>query len=176
MSNFSQDSKAYLQTQDLVGKIAFITGISKGIGRATATHLASRGCSVLGTCTSSSSQSLIDDLRDEVELLYRNASFEAPRIKSLILSLSDPDAANLVADYLSQHFDSRVDIFINNAAAVDRTPVGGLVSEDVANMCLCNIQTPAMIIDELVKRKFFRTQSRIIFISSAESTRCAPEA
>ncbi|KAJ4175301.1 hypothetical protein NW754_005722 [Fusarium falciforme] len=38
----------------------------------------------------------------------------------------------------------------------------------------CNIRTPALVVDELVKRRYFRKESRIIFLSSAESVNCEP--
>ncbi|KIW66541.1 hypothetical protein PV04_05865 [Phialophora macrospora] len=176
MSKVSHKCGPNGQEQDLAGKVAVITGITKGIGRAIAVNLAARGCHILGTCTSTRSRPLIDSLRMEIKTLYQDLDHEAPPIEDVILSLTDSNASQAIADALLETFQGRVDIFVNNAAVVDRTPVGGLEAARVANMCLGNIQTPAMIIDELVQRRYFRPNSRIIFISSAESTRCAPEA
>lgn len=172
-----------LRTQDLAGKVAVITGISKGIGRAIAVNLASRGCHILGTCTGTHSLPHVDALRQEIETLYQNPkelSAEdhrpAPTISAVTLQLDDPDAPRFIADALEQSYNARVDIFVNNAALVERTPVGGLDAQAVAKMCMGNIQTPAMIVDELVGRRYFQPQSRIVFVSSAESTRCEPDA
>ena len=51
-----------LREQDLASKVAVVTGASKGIGRAITINLASRGRSVLGTCSSPESLHLIHSL------------------------------------------------------------------------------------------------------------------
>ena len=134
------------------------------------------GCSILGTCSAPTSLHFIDVLENEIKDLYAGTKAPAPRIVGIAASILSPDHASPVADAIQKHFGSKLDIFVNNAAAVDRTPVGSLETESVANVLLGNIQIPAMTIDLLVKRKYFRKNSRIIFISSAESTRCDPSA
>lgn len=163
-------------SQDLAGKVALITGAGRGIGRAIARNLAIRGCGILGTCTTEHSRSHILSLSEEIKEYCAHTKDQCPLITSLVLSLENPEAATITADAVREHFGSYIDIFVSNAALVDRTPVGGLDPASVSRMLVGNIQTPAMIIDELVRRKYFRHGSRIIFISSAESSRCAPEA
>ena len=162
--------------QDLAGQTAVVTGASRGIGRAIATNLAMRGCNILGTCTGERSLPLIDELREEVHTAYDDNLLTKPTVEAVAVTLTDKNAHETIGDAIARLFNSRVNIFINNAATVERTPVGALEEDAVATMCLGNIQTPAMIIDELVKRRYFRPDSRIIFISSTESSRCAPEA
>ena len=165
-----------LQRQDLAGKTALITGASRGIGRAIAENLLMRGCNVLGTCASETSLSLIEDLRDKVNAIFQAKGYNCPTVAGVIVSLYDRNAHSLIADEIARLYGSKISIFISNAAAVERTPVGSLEPERITNMCLGNIQTPSMIIDELVKRRYFQPRSRIIFISSAETSRCDPEA
>lgn len=162
------------ESRDLFGKVAIVTGASRGIGKAISLNLACRGCNILGTYTSDASKAYIDEMQTEVELAFTSSS-ECPKIVPIQLSLDDGKASYSIADAVSEHFGSRVDIFINNAAAMDHTLSGNLSAAVVAHLLFANIQTPAMIVDELVKRKFLQQNSRIIFISSAESTRCAPE-
>lgn len=170
-------SSLQLREQDLSGKTAVITGASKGIGRATALNLASRGCSILGTCSTAPSLELLDALNDEVEALYqKHSNVSPPKIHGLAASIRSEDHHMIVANAIEEHFDAHVDIYINNAAAVERTPVGHLQASNIAAMCFGNIQSPAMTVDELVKRKLFRKNSRIIFVSSCETTRCDPSA
>lgn len=164
--------------QDLAGKVAIITAASKGIGRATALNLASRGCSILGTCSNPSTVSLIESLATEINHLYQtsNNTLSIPKVIGIPANILSPTSPTTIADALQQHFDGTVDIFINNAAAVDRTPVGGLELQSVENVLTGNVRFPALTIDILVSRKAFRKNSRIIFISSTESTRCDPSA
>lgn len=176
MSQGCKNGRRGVREQDLAGRVAVITGISKGIGRLIAANLAARGCAILGTCSGANTRPLIDSLRLDIGTLYEDSGSQAPKLEDIILSLTDLNAPQLIADTLAKAFCQRIDIFVNNAALVDRTPVGGLEAKSVTNMCLGNIQTPTLIIDELIQRKYFQPNSRIIFISSAETTRCAPEA
>jgi 3-oxoacyl-[acyl-carrier protein] reductase len=74
-----------------------------------------------------------------------------------------------IADALVEHFGGRVDIFINNAADSRPGTLGELKVEEIRESMISNIQTPVLIVDELVKRKMFQSESRIIYISSVRS-------
>lgn len=169
---FTQGSKSPSLVQDLGGKVAIVTGASGGIGYAIALHLAKRGADILATSTGASKG--IDELRDEVNSFYTQAEAQAPKVVHHVLSLQDLDAHTKIADAIQKHFTSHLDIFINNAAITDRTFPGKLEAETLDRLLLCNIRTPAVMIDELVKRQYFRKESRIVFISSAESVNCEP--
>jgi NAD(P)-dependent dehydrogenase (short-subunit alcohol dehydrogenase family) len=62
-----------------------------------------------------------------------------------------------------------VDIFVNNAADPLPCALGELTVEGIQQNLLGNIQTPVLIVEELVKRKMFQLESRIIYISSIRS-------
>lgn len=158
-----------LREQDLVGKIAVITGASKGIGRAIALNLASRGCSVLGTCSSPDTLDLIDTLSHSVVDLYAGKGLPSPKIVGVVADILSPDCATAVINGLDKSFDGHVDIFINNAAHTGMSPVGEMDAEQIQKYTIGNIQTPVLTVEELVKRKMFRKESRIIYISSQRS-------
>jgi 3-oxoacyl-[acyl-carrier protein] reductase len=63
-----------LREQDLMGKVAVITGASRGIGRAVAVNLAARGCSILGTCSSADNIKLINAMDHEIETLLKDGN------------------------------------------------------------------------------------------------------
>lgn len=159
---------------DLVGKVAVVTGATRGIGRAIALHLASRGSAVLGTHGGTSSEQQISKVCEEVRSANVHYGSSAPKIIFAAISLADPEAHQKLADVIQQDFDGHVDIYINNAATTDRTYPGELEPETLRKLLLWNIETPAMMIDTLVRRRLFRHGSRIIFISSAESVRANP--
>ena len=159
-----------LREQDLAGKVGVITGASRGIGRAIAMNLASRGCSILGTCSSTENLGLIDSMDKEIGALFKAANHSRnPKIIGISANILLPTCAQTIADALVQHFSGRVDIFVNNAADSRPGDLGDLSVEEIQESLISNIQTPVLIVDELVKRKMFRPESRIIYISSVRS-------
>jgi 3-oxoacyl-[acyl-carrier protein] reductase len=159
-----------LREQDLTGKVGVITGASRGIGRAISMNLASRGCSILGTCSSAENIRLIDLMDEEIGALFKVANHSHnPKIIGISTNILLPTCAQTVDDALIQHFSGRVDIFVNNAADSRPGDLGELTVEDIQESLISNIQTPVLIVDELVKRKMFQPESRIIYISSVRS-------
>ncbi|KUJ15050.1 NAD(P)-binding protein [Mollisia scopiformis] len=158
-----------LREQDLEGKVAVITGATRGIGRAIAMNLASRGASILGTCSHASSLDLIANMRDEIDALYKEANQERTcRTTGLAANITSPTCAE---DIVKKILDLRygVDIFVNNAADSLPGGIGDLTVNEIQKSMISNIQTPVLIVDEFVKRKMFRPESRIIYISSIRS-------
>jgi len=93
-------------TESLAGKIAFVTGGARGIGRATTLKLARAGC--------------------DVAIVYHNSHIEAEKVCSDIRELgrralaiqadvSDPESVAEAFATFRQQFD-RVDIVVSNAA------------------------------------------------------------
>lgn len=153
--------------QDLIGKVAVITGASRGIGRAIAMNLASRGCSILGTCSSSEHVYLFDSMRHSVLVAYPpSTSGPRPVIVGIAADIFSPNCHQILADALERYFNRRVDVFVNNACDPMPGLLGELTAEEIQRSLLGNIQTPVLIVDEFVKRKMFQPNSRIIYISS----------
>lgn len=109
----------------------------------------------------------MESLADEISNLYRNPNRHPPRIQGLIADASLPTCLEVIADAVENCFGGRLDIYINNAAPRIMTAIGSLDSEHIQKFCLANIQTPALVVDEFVKRKMFRKDSRIVFVSYA---------
>jgi 3-oxoacyl-[acyl-carrier protein] reductase len=153
-----------LREQDLAGKVAVITGASRGIGRAIAINLASRGCSILGTCSSPTNLNLINSISQDI-----GTHPHTPKILGIDANILSPTCAHTIATSLSENFSSRIDIFINNAADSGTGTLGELSVQEIQDSLISNIQTPVLIVDELVKRKMFQRDSRIVYISSVRS-------
>jgi NAD(P)-dependent dehydrogenase (short-subunit alcohol dehydrogenase family) len=133
-------------------------------------NLAARGCSILGTCSSSENMKLIDSMDQEIESMFKAAKHTRSSmmigISANILSVT---CAQTIAEALVQNFSSRVDIFVNNAADSRTGNLGELTVEEIQESLISNIQTPVLIVDELAKRRMFQPESRIIYISSVRS-------
>lgn len=155
-----------LREQDLAGKVAIVTGASRGIGRSIALNLASRGCSVLATCSGPHSMHHIDALSKIVEDVYSKSSFPKPRIFGVAANITSPDCPEILVKALETDLGGHVDILVNNAVHARQCTIGSMEGKKVQEELFANIQTPIMVLDELVKRKMFRANSRIVNIST----------
>jgi 3-oxoacyl-[acyl-carrier protein] reductase len=89
---------------DLTGKVALVTGASRGIGRAIATLLAKNGAYVIGTATSQSGAEAITSLFQEHQW----------QGEGRILDVSKQDSVDLLMSYLDEHKRNPA-ILVNNA-------------------------------------------------------------
>ena len=101
------------------GKIALVTGASRGIGRAIAETLAARGAKVIGTATSESGAQAISD--------YLGANG-----KGLMLNVTDPASIESVLENVRAEF-GEVDILVNNAGITIGSVVGTMGNAGQAN-------------------------------------------
>lgn len=79
---------------DLTGKIALVTGASRGIGQATAKALAKEGAFVIGTATTESGANAIQKFFDDQHLKGRGVVLNVTnqdQIDDLLMQLSDSD-------------------------------------------------------------------------------------
>lgn len=96
----------------LKGRVAIVTGASRGIGRAIAVHLHSLGAKVVINYASNSLQA--DLLASEL-----NTSSVPPSAVAIKADISDPDQVKLLFDKTEQEFNSKVHIFVNSAGIMD---------------------------------------------------------
>ncbi|KAK5012893.1 hypothetical protein LTR60_004148 [Cryomyces antarcticus] len=143
-------------------------GATKGIGRAIALNLASRGASIFGTYSSPESAHHLDTLSHTVSALYNNGSHgpKGPRVTGIAANLLSPSSSTDIAAALEKEFDGHVDILVNNAAYIEGKVIGEMTPEYVHKMLLGNIEAPVLLVNELVKRNMFRPNSRIVNISA----------
>jgi NAD(P)-dependent dehydrogenase (short-subunit alcohol dehydrogenase family) len=145
------------------------SGASRGIGRAVALHLASRGASVLGTCSSPESLSRIQELAAAISDIYRTSAEKAPRLVGLDANLLDPDTPQRMAAAVEKEFDGKVHILVNNAAYDELRSIGQLDADYVQRCLFGNIQTLALSVDLLFRKAMFQPNSRIVNISSDQT-------
>ena len=100
---------------ELDGRVAFITGASRGIGRAIACRFAAEGAAVV---VSASRMGAHGDLEGTLQDTVANIESAGGKAAAVACDLSDTEArADLIAR-ASEHFGA-VDILVNNAARGD---------------------------------------------------------
>jgi len=93
----------------LAGKVALVTGSSRGIGRGVAVTLAGEGCDIFLTGTD---ELMLKSATAEIEALGRKA-------KSLAIDLRKPEAPAALIEQVRSGF-GRLDILVNNAGTTKR--------------------------------------------------------
>jgi 3-oxoacyl-[acyl-carrier protein] reductase len=136
----------------LSGKVALVTGASRGIGRAIAGTLARDGAHVVGLD--------IPAQADDLALVAAQTGGS-----TLALDITAPDAPQRIADHLAQEHRG-VDVVVHNAG-VTRDKTLGRMSEDQWDVVLeVNLGAEQRIDHELFERQVVRANGRIICVSS----------
>jgi 3-oxoacyl-[acyl-carrier protein] reductase len=111
------------------GKVALITGSSRGIGWATAQHMAQRGATVLlnSRATEDELESLCAQLRESFDGEHTPAAFD----------VADPSAVSAgVRTIFARH--RRLDVLVNNAGVLDDALLGMIDGEGAARTFAIN--------------------------------------
>ncbi len=137
---------------DLAGKIALVTGASRGIGKAIAEKLVADGAIVIGTATSESGAAAISDYLGE-------------KGTGLVLNVTDDESINAVLESLKEKYGD-VDILVNNAGITrDNLLMRMKESEwdDILNTNLTSVfKLSKAVLRGMMKKRF----GRIISIGS----------
>ncbi|KAI9185963.1 hypothetical protein LWI28_012393 [Acer negundo] len=98
----------------LEGRVAIVTGASRGIGKAIASHLHSLGARVTINYASNSTEA---DLL--VSKLNTSCTSHQPQAIAVRADISDPDQVKLLFDRTEQEFCSKIHILVNCAGVMD---------------------------------------------------------
>src|SRR5205085_8266406 len=146
----------------LAGKVALVTGASRGIGRATAQKLASAGCDVAVNYYNSA---------DAAESLCAEIRASGRRAVAIQGSVGIPDSVDEIFAELGKHFD-RLDILVSNAASGVLKPT---VEMTLKHWRWC-METNALALNLLTQRALplMTSGGRIIALSSLGASRAMP--
>ena len=141
---------------DLSGKVALVTGGSKGLGKAMARGLAKAGADIV---ISSRSE---DELKAAlVEILEGTET----RGAWFVADMTDRDAVQQLAASATQEM-GRIDILINNAGTNVPAPVDEISDEDWDRIIELNLSSCQALTRAVVPQMKQRKWGRIIHISS----------
>lgn len=141
---------------NLEGKIALVTGASRGIGRAIAELLVERGATVIGTATSESGAAAIS------EYLGENG-------KGLALNVTDFESIEATLKTINDEFGA-IDILVNNAG-ITRDNLLMRMKDDEWNDIINTNLTPIYRMSKAVLRGMMKKRAgRIINVGSVVGT------
>jgi 2-deoxy-D-gluconate 3-dehydrogenase len=141
---------------DLTGKLAVVTGASRGIGLAIATAYAEAGADVVGVSVSLASGD--SELRRAVE--GRGRDFTA-----FTTDFADPGAVLELADALVS-LGRPVDILVNNAGTIARAPAAEHADELWDHVVQVNLSSQFTLSREVGRGMVERGSGKIIFTAS----------
>lgn len=142
-----------MSSQDLSGKIALITGASRGIGAAIADTLAQAGATVIGTATSDSGAAAIGE-----RLAQWNGQGRA-------LNAAEADGIeNLIAD-IEKEF-GKLDILVNNAGITRDNLLMRMKEEEWDEIMQVNLKSVFRASKAVLRGMMKQRSGRIISITS----------
>lgn len=133
---------------NLTGRIALVTGASRGIGAATARALDAAGAEVI----------LVGR---EIETLEEVARSLVHPFQTVVADLAEPDAAERITESCGH-----VDILVNNAAAAARLPTSEVTGELIDGLMNVNVRNLLLLVKGLVPSMIAAGSGSIINVSS----------
>jgi NAD(P)-dependent dehydrogenase (short-subunit alcohol dehydrogenase family) len=139
----------------LQGKIALVTGASRGIGRATASALANAGAHVLAHYGRSA---------QDAESLVAGILSKGGRADAIQADLGTPNGAALLAKQVRSIVGDRLDVLVLNAGTSKAATIKDHTVEDFDNLFATNVRSPFFLVQQLLP--VLGEGSNIIVISS----------
>ena len=145
-----------LDSFDLTGKTALVTGCKRGIGKAMALALADAGADIIGV--SASLETSNSQVGNDVEELGRKFS-------AYQCDFSDRGATNAFTQQLLKDH-STIDILVNNAGTIKRAPAAEHSDEFWDEVIEVNLNSQFVITREIGAHMLKNQSGKIIFTAS----------
>ena len=139
----------------LEGRVAIVTGASRGIGKAIATSLASEGCNLV-ICARG------EELLEQTAMELRSVGVG---IRAMPLDVTEPKAGTTIAKAAQEEF-GRIDILVGNVGGNRRKPLVDTTDEDWDDIIQLNLMSHIRCSREVVPVMKEQGGGSIVFISS----------
>jgi acetoacetyl-CoA reductase len=148
-------------SKPLAGKVAFVTGASRGIGRAIALELASRGAAVAINFRTGLSGAEV--VRDQIEQMGGSSEiFQG--------DISEKGRARMVVTQVLETYQ-RIDILVNNAGITRDRSIRKMTDDDWTDVIDTNLNSAfyctSAAIPAMIEQKFGRIVSLASFVGQA---------
>ena len=134
------------------GKIALVTGATRGIGRAVAEELVSKGAFVIGTATSEKGAESI-------------SAYLGEKGKGLVLNVADQASIDAVLEQIKQEFGD-IDILVNNAGITRDNLLMRMKDEEWFDILQTNLSSVYHLSKAMLRTMMKKLFGRIINIGS----------
>jgi len=134
------------------GKIALVTGATRGIGRAVAEELVSKGAFVIGTATSEKGAESI-------------SAYLGGKGKGLVLNVADQASIDAVLEQIKQEFGD-IDILVNNAGITRDNLLMRMKDEEWFDILQTNLSSVYHLSKAMLRTMMKKRFGRIINIGS----------
>ena len=140
----------------LEGKIALVTGASRGIGRAIAEILAERGATVIGTATSESGADAI-------------SAYLGDHGKGFALNVTSPESIEVTLKQIKEQYGD-IDILVNNAGITRDNLLMRMKEDEWQDVMNTNLTSIFRLSKAVLRAMMKKRHGRIISIGSVVGT------
>lgn len=151
----------------LAGKVALVTGASKGLGKALSLELARRGARVVMVARG---EAALEEAAAEVR--RETGAVAVP----LAFDVADKNATHVIAA-MAAELGGEVDILVHNASALGPVPMPLLLDldcEDLAGVLETNVVGPFRLTKAVAGSMALRQRGTIVFLSSDAAVNAYP--
>lgn len=138
------------------GKIALVTGASRGIGRSIAELLAERGAKVIGTATSEEGAKAI-------------SSYLSDKGKGYVLNVTDTESIDTTLSKIREEF-GEIDILVNNAGITSDNLLLRMKKEEWNSVIDTNLTSIFSLSKAIMRSMMKKRYGRIISVGSVIGT------
>ena len=145
-----------MMSQNLQGKIALVTGASRGIGQAIALELARQGATVVGTSTSEAGALLVTEAL---------AKIRPDAGRGTVLNVSDAERSLALIEEIQKEY-SAIHILVNNAGITQDNLAMRMKDEEWNEVLEINLNAVGRLSRAVLRTMMKQREGRIINITS----------